>query len=182
MNDVMEERRIVRDVLSGNRESFALLVRAHEGLVRSLCLSILRNSAEADDAAQEVFVKAFKSLGSFRSDASFSSWMYRIAYRHCVDVIRSGRRRRTEALDAMDVDQFRERTSSTDDRLDVRRALELLSPDERMVLTLREVQGLTYEEISEVLEVSLDGVKGRLKRARRSLQEKARHLFQVSNV
>ena len=86
-----DERRLIRDVLSGDRESFAGLVRAHEGRVRSLCLSILRDPAEAEDAAQDVFIKAFKGLAAFRSDASVSTWLYRIAVNTCKNRLASKR-------------------------------------------------------------------------------------------
>jgi RNA polymerase sigma-70 factor (ECF subfamily) len=175
-----EERQLVRDALSGDREAFASLVRGHEVRVRSLCLSILRNPAEADDAAQDVFIKAYKSLSSFRFESSLSTWLYRIAHRRCLDLLRSGARRRTEPLDALDSGLLQEKAPP--ERGDAERILAVLSPEERLVLTLREVQGLSYEEMAAVLETTLDGVKGRLKRARRTLRLKARHLFEPADV
>jgi RNA polymerase sigma-70 factor (ECF subfamily) len=175
-----DERRVVREALSGDREAFASIVRAHEVRVRSLCLSILRNPAEADDAAQDVFIKAYKNLSSFRFESSLSTWLYRIAHRRCLDILRSGSRRRTEPLDAMDGEVFQEKAPP--ERGDAERILAVLSPEERLVLTLREVQGLTYEEMAGVLDTTLDGVKGRLKRARKTLRVKARHLFEPAAV
>lgn len=172
-----DEQRIIRDVLSGRREEFARLVRAHQAKVLSLCLSLLKDPAEAEDAAQEVFLKAYRGLRNFRFDSSFSTWLYRIAYRHGLDILRSRRRRRTQSLDALLEERGEgalpaapDQTTQADPARSAENLLSSLPPDYRLVLTLREVQGLSYEEIARATDASLDSVKARLRRARESLR------------
>lgn len=176
----MDEKQVVQSVLAGDKESFAVLVRAYQAKVLSLCLSLMRNRAEADDAAQEIFVKAYRGLSGFRLDSSFSTWLYRIAYRHCLDLLRSRKRRAAEPLDSLP--EIAENAASLEDKAAVESVLSALPPDYRLVLTLREVQGLTYEEIARATGSSLDSVKARLRRAREALQEAARHFLSRSDV
>jgi RNA polymerase sigma-70 factor (ECF subfamily) len=90
------DRDAVRRVRAGDVDAFALLVRRHEPRVRALCASMLNESGDADDAAQEAFLKAYRHLADFRGDALFSTWMHRIAYRHCLDLQKARRRRPSE--------------------------------------------------------------------------------------
>src|SRR3989338_5779947 len=96
-----EDRNVVERVRAGDKEAYALLVRNHQARIRSFCLWTLGNAAEADDAAQEVFIKAYRGLSGFRGGSSFSTWLYRITVNHCRDLLRSGGRGRTESLDAL---------------------------------------------------------------------------------
>ena len=187
----MDEFQIIQSVLGGDREAYAGLVRLYHGRILSLCLSMLLDRAEAEDAAQEAFIKAFASLDRYTRNASFLAWLYRIASNHCLDLLRKRKRQKTDSLDRLveqKGDSFSDFESSgvqengapTEKRetLDLAmRVLATLSPDHRQVLILREVDGLTYEEISSVLKCSLDAVKSRLRRARHHLQEKARHFL-----
>jgi len=177
--------------LSGDADAYAEIVRAYQGKVLGLCTSLLRNTAQAEDAAQEIFIKAYQSLRSFRGDSSFSTWLYRIAANHCKDLLRKKSREKTESLDAL-VQESREGTRkpaepSFDPRAVtvasdlIERVFSALSPDERLILTLREVQGLSYGEISATLGCSLDTMKSRLRRARQAFQEKVRH-FQAGRT
>lgn len=166
-----DDVKAVRAVLAGDRDSFAFLVRAHQGKVLSLCLSLLRSSAAAEDAAQDIFLKAYKNLSGFRFDARFSTWIYRISYRHCLDLLKAAKRRREEALDVLPETAAREDTGD----LAVESLLEGLPADYRLILTFREIQGLSYDEIAAAMGTSLDSVKARLRRARQALQESARH-------
>ncbi|HRY29104.1 MAG TPA: RNA polymerase sigma factor [Elusimicrobiota bacterium] len=184
------DEQIIRAVLNGRREEFAHLVRRHQEKVRSLCLSLMRNATEADDAAQEVFVKAFQALGRFQGRSRFSTWLYRVAYRHCLDLLRSRGRRRTDSLEVL----LEERgegampvaASSGGAALENREVLEKilssLPPEYRLILTLREAQGLSYEELAAATGTTLDSVKARLRRARQALEEKARHFRALSGV
>lgn len=174
------DRDAVRRVREGDVEAFSLLVRRHEARVRALCASMLNGSGDAEDAAQEAFLKAYRHLADFRGDALFSTWMYRIAYRHCLDLQKARRRRPAESLDALlekgdgVLARFKEPAP------DAGAAAELLAglPDEyRQILLMRESHGFRYEEIAAATGVSLDSVKARLRRARRRLVDAARHLW-----
>ena len=185
-----EDLEIIERIRAGDIEAYAVLVRKHQARIRSYCLWTLRNGAEADDAAQEVFIKAYRGLGSFRGSAGFSTWIYRIAVNHCRDLVRKAAKERlNESLDAL-----RERDgeaadalASTEDPMKDRRrmiqeALDRLPEQYRTILILREAEGLSYDELAKFLGCSLDAVKARLKRARAQLEENARHFFAPKDV
>ena len=176
----MEEAVLIDRILRGDRNAYAELVRAHQAKVLRLCASLLGES-EAEDAAQEIFLKAYRSLASFRKDSAFSTWLYRIASNHCRDLLRRRSRQKTESLEQLletSNEKAQSLLASDDPRARAEQAdlaeqiLSTLSPDERLILTLREVQGLSYREIAEALACSLDAVKGRLKRAREMLMSR----------
>lgn len=167
-------------------------MRRHHAAVLSLCLSALGERSAADDAAQETFLKAYRGLGRFAGNSSFSTWLYRIASNHCLDLLRRKARERTESLDAI-VEKEGEAlkrllsagpgTGPAEEDSDlVRRVLDQLDPDYRLILTLREVSGLSYEELSEALDCTLDAVKARLQRARRRFEEILRHITGAPSV
>ena len=182
------EKTLIAAVQSGDVESFSPLVRAHQARVRLVCLAYLGNATEADDAAQDVFVKAFQGLGNFKGDASFETWIVRIADNHCVDLLRAHKRRQTESLEALleengDVfEGFLSRFSAPEESppytpydLGLLGRLFAALPDEdREILILREMEQLPYESIAERLHCTLDAVKGRLKRSRQNLIDKCR--------
>ena len=182
---------LVDRALSGEGGAFAELVLRHHARISGLCVSILGGPAEAEDAAQEIFLKAFQSLGKFRGSSSFSTWLYRVASNHCLDLLRKDARRKSESLDAL-LEAEGERIQSllsepdaqrrAEDADLVDRILRTLPPDYRLILTLREVQGLSYEEIMEAMDCSLDSVKARLRRARESLEVSLRHFSKRGSV
>ncbi len=170
---------------AGDLDAYGVLVRRHHARVAGLCFSVLENSADADDAAQDVFLKAHRSLGGFHGEARFSTWLYRIAMNRCLDLKRHGARRRTVPLDAV-LDASGEpreslgaepavATDRADELKEVHRLIAGLPQSQGAALLLR-AQGLDYEEISAALECTVDSVKARLRRARRSLVESLRHL------
>ena len=188
----MPDAALIQRVLDGDQEAYADLVRAHQARIRRLCAHLLGDAMLADDAAQEVFFKAYQQLASFRQQSSFSTWLYRIASNQCLDLLRRRRRERTESWDAL-VEQQGEQVhehlavspeaAPTPAYADLaHRALARLSPDDRLVLTLRELEGLSYEEIAQALQCSLDAVKSRLRRAREKLSNAARHFLPPGGV
>ena len=188
----VEEVALIGRVLGGDRDAYAELVQAHQAKILRLCASLLSNHTEAEDAAQEIFFKAYRSLASFRTESAFSTWLYRIATNHCRDLLRTRVRQKTESIEKMleESGDAAEKilSSSRDSRLAteasdlVEQVLRSLSPDERLILTLREVQGLSYQEMARVLRCSLDAVKARLRRARETLEEKGRHFSESRRV
>jgi RNA polymerase sigma-70 factor (ECF subfamily) len=176
---------LARRAAGGDDGAFAELVRRHAPRVRALCEATLHNSEEAEDAAQETFLKAHRALGRFSGEASLGTWLHRIAVNHCLDLIRAAGRRRSDSLDAMldaDASELGRALSepssakALEDRDLVQRLLSRLNPEQRLALTLREAEGLSYEEIAAAMSCSLDSVKARLKRARAELVELSRHL------
>lgn len=188
----IDERAIIQRILRGERDAYAELVRAHQSRIRGYCRYLLRHEADAEDAAQEIFLKAYQSLDRFRGEAAFSTWLYRIAANHCLDRLRSAARRPTQSWDAM-LEEHGEKAealfTTTETPAAKAERTELLTavlaelPERsRQILVLREMQGLSYEELAAALGCSLDAVKGRLKRARQELDQKLRHFAPLRSV
>jgi len=189
---VIEDLEIVQRVRAGQRDDYAHLVRKYQERVLRLCTSLLNHATTAEDAAQEIFLKAYQALDTFRGDASFSTWLYRIAANHCKDLLRKRSREKTESWEALveaQGEQVQQLLTSTEDPKSVpadaelvERILSHLPPNYRLILTLREVQGLTYQELADTLACSVDAVKARLRRARQELQDTLRHFLDPGNV
>ncbi len=182
----MNDSEIIGQVLSGNRDAYAELVRRYQARTIRLCASLLKNEKDAEDAAQEAFIRAYQSLDSFRQTSSFYTWLYRIATNHCLSLLRNKSAKSTESLDALlenEGDGVERLLSSADFRrsLEARelttKLLGALRPNYRAILVLREAEGLSYEEIGQVLSCSVDSVKAQLRRARMEIDEKLRHFF-----
>lgn len=177
MADKLEEGRLLEACRRGDGEAFHRLVLIYQNLVYSVALRMLHDRAEAEDVAQEVFLRAFRSLGRFRGDSKLSTWLYAITARLCLNRLKVVRRGQ---------DLFRENplpmggSSPPPDRaLEERelrslleREIQRLGPEQRIVLILRDIQGLSYEEIAEVLGVELGTVRSRLHRARMAIKER----------
>lgn len=141
--------------------------------------------SQAEDAAQETFLKAYEFLDRFRGDSSFSTWLYRIASNYCLNFLSKRKREKTDSLDAL-LESGGRLPSPTGqgsplqllaDQQAVQTILEKLSPEERAILVLREIEGLNYKELAQTLEVSLDLVKVRLFRARQSFLQIAKKIL-----
>lgn len=169
---------------------FEALVREHAPRVRALCACVLRDAAEAEDAAQDAFLKAHRSLGGFQGGSSFGTWVHRIAVNVCLDRLRAAARRRADSLEALgerDAAALRalaepSAEGALEDRDLAERLLARLTPEQRLAFTLRERDGLSYAEIAEAMSCSLDSVKARIKRARAELAEAARHFSRAGGV
>ena len=188
-NPLISDSEIIKFVLAGDREQYAELVRRHQAHVLSLCRGLLLNPTLAEDAAQDIFVKVFKILEQFKNRSLFSTWLFRIATNHCLDVKRNLRRLPTESLEnlsPLNKISVQNTSPGIEKRFEMRDfaayLLKDLSEAEHATLVLKEGEGLSYEEISGVLDISIDAVKSRLKRAREKIEEKARHFLRVQNV
>lgn len=175
----LTDAEVVAEVLAGDNEDYAILVIRNQGKVISLCLSMLGEEQTALDAAQDIFIKAFKGLPGFLGGASFSTWLYRIGYNHCCSVLERRKNARTESLDAMPP-HAREAagnqaplTAPTADGAAklAAQALRALPPAYRAAFSLK-LQGESYRDIASASGVSVDSVKARLRRARVILRAK----------
>ncbi|MEU2391424.1 sigma-70 family RNA polymerase sigma factor [Streptomyces sp. NPDC007369] len=160
----------------GDEEAFAVLVRRHSGRLLALARHLLGNRADAEDAVQDAFLSAWRRLPEFRHGASFSTWMYRIVANRCLNTMRQ--RRRPLPLDsvpepaAADADSSPPRVAESDAAAAaLSQALLELRPELRVCWVLRELHGLRYDEIAQVVGSSEQTVRGRLFRARRALTE-----------
>ena len=176
----MTDEELVRAAAKGSAEAFGELVRLYENKVYTLALRMCANPEDARDVAQEAFLSAWKGLPSFRGEAGFATWLYRLTSNAAIDHLRKVRRQRGEvsledeavALTAASGGPGpQEEAEGAELREAVSEAMGRLSDGHRQVLVLREMQDLSYEEISQVLEVDLGTVKSRISRARNALRK-----------
>jgi RNA polymerase sigma-70 factor (ECF subfamily) len=166
---------LVRRVQQGDPSAFHELVDRHARFLFAVAVSLSGNTADAEDMVQETLAGAFRGLGAFEGRASVKTWLTRILMRQAARHRRHGRRRRAASLPleaALDAEAGGSSAdTAADARIDVTAALGALSAEHQQVITLRELQGLSYEEMAQVLEIPRGTVESRLFRARRELQE-----------
>lgn len=177
----MDEGALVTMALAGDQQAFAALVEAYQTPVYNLSYRMLGNAAEAEDAAQEAFVRAYLQLKTYDPTKRFSSWLFSIVAHYCIDQLR--RRRFSwstlESLTGRDSQDHgaldpEDCALSNEEGRELQRALMLLPENYRLVLILRYWQDLSYEEIMAVTRISESALKTRLHRAREMLAEKMR--------
>lgn len=175
---------LVRKAAAGDSDAFEQLVLSYEKPIYNLCLRMCGNADDAMDLTQETFLKAWHSLGSFRADAAFSTWLYRLCSNLCIDHLRREQKRKVLPLQVEDSDGDErpldvpdpaagpeERLSAQEDRQQVADALQSLEPEYREALTLRVLHDLSYADIAAVLQVREGTVKSRIARAREKMRE-----------
>jgi len=167
------ETELIRKAVAGDMSAYTRLVSDNRERVLRAAYGVLGSAEEAEDAAQDVFVKAWKKLDTYTGEASFSSWLYRITINTSIDVLR--KRREQVALDH----QIAEKTYGPEDRMlqsdtqrQIRQAVDALPDGSRSVIILREYEQLSYKEIAEILEIPIGTVMSRLNYARRRLRER----------
>lgn len=175
---MIDERELIAAAKRGSERAFEQLVRANEKKVYTLCLRMCGDPADAEEAAQEAFLAAWKGLPTFRGDSAFSTWLHRLAANACIDLLRRTRRTRAELSldDELAAEPVDERASPQrelerrEQREAVQRGLAALPDEHRTVLVLREVEQLSYAEIAEATGLELGTVKSRISRARAQLR------------
>jgi RNA polymerase sigma-70 factor (ECF subfamily) len=174
-----DEAELIDRARNGDSEAFGVLVERYQRRVVGVALAVVKNQDDALELAQETFVRAFENLKNFESRSSFSTWLYRIAANLSIDFWRrEGRhvvlrgedaQNEIERLPSLQGDSFKEVSrSELSERL--KNALEQLTPEHRAVILLREVEGLSYDEISETLQCPRGTVMSRLHYARTHLR------------
>lgn len=167
MNGQVEDSILVRAAQNGDVDAFEELVRRYQTSIYRVALRMLGSRADAQDAVQETFVRAWRALPRFRHDSAISTWLYRIVTRRALDRIAS--RRSTGTLDEVEVEAGPDPAQAAEhqERLRaIRRAIAKLPPDQRAALVLREFEGLSYQEVAQVLGASVPAIKTRIHRAR----------------
>lgn len=176
------EQQLIGRAVKGDLEAFNGLVLAYQNLLYSVAYRTLQDEDAAADAVQESLIKAFRSLGSFQG-GSFKSWLIRIVVNTCYDNLRSRRRRPTDSIDdfaedgdyAPQLEDPAERPDAYAQRMELSALIEQgikgLPPDQRLALTLCDVHGYAYEEISEITGMPMGTVKSRINRARARLRD-----------
>ena len=179
---------LVRSFQAGNKAAFDKLVLKHKDRIFNLCIRFLGDYQEANDSAQEVFVKAYRSLKGFRFESAFGTWLYRIAVNTCKNKVKSldyryakrmvyldnpGAVQDGYGLEISDETQSPLAELEKKERMElIQRAIESLPPEQKMVVILRDIQGLPYDDIADITGYGLGTVKSRLSRARLELRRK----------
>jgi RNA polymerase sigma-70 factor (ECF subfamily) len=175
------ERGLVRRVQNGDEHAFATLYQFHKKRVYSVCLLMTKDIAEAEDLTQEAFLQVFRSVGSFRGDSAFSTWLYRVAVN---TVLMKLRRRKFPPLVSLDepvssespslrrdVGKADPELSGVIDRMALRRAMQDLPEGCRRIFALHEVQGYRHHEIARMLDCSVGNSKSQLHKAKMKLRD-----------
>lgn len=180
----IDEKKWLKQAAKGSAEAFEQLVIKYQTAVYNLCLRMTGDPEDAADMTQEAFLKAWRNLDSFQGNAAFSTWLYRLASNTCLDHLRSRKRRpqlslmmededgETQELDVADPTPDPEaQVIALDEQSRLNEALQSLEPEQRQILILRAVNGLSYTEIAQAMELKEGTVKSRLARARDQLRK-----------
>lgn len=181
MSDHQTEAEMIEACKQGDRDAFRDLFEAHKDRVYTIAFHYSGNEAMARDVAQQVFLKLFTSITQFREDSHFTTWLYRIVANACTDEHRK-RRRFVPFSPEIEVRHMTEQ-GSQESRFhrkevaeSVRGAISELTPKLRLPILLKYVEGLSYDEIAETLEISIGTVSSRLNRGHKMLAQKLGHL------
>lgn len=155
--------------LDGNHDAFSVLMRRHEDRVFGLALRMTGDRGDALDATQDAFIHAFRRAPSFRGDAAFGTWLYRIAVNACHDVLRRRARAPVPEQDLPEEAHAERDDERSATRMDVSAALALLQEDYRTAVVMHDLGGIPYEQIAHETGVGIGTVKSRISRGRRRL-------------
>jgi RNA polymerase sigma-70 factor, ECF subfamily len=191
MTERSVDEKLVRRVQRGEKAAFDLLVLKYQHKVAKLVARFVRDRREVEDVTQEAFIKAYRAIGGFRGESAFYTWLYRIAVNTAKNYLESlGRRPPStdvemenaefvESADGLREQATPERQLLTDEiAATVNRVIEALPGDLRTAITLREIEGMSYEEIAEVMDCPIGTVRSRIFRAREAIDQELKPLLE----
>lgn len=166
----------ILEIRSGNVNAYAMLVHKYKDMTFTLALRMVGNREDAEEVAQDAFIKAYKALDSFKGTSKFSTWLYRIVYNTSLDCIKKNKRiiysEHIDEIHESDIGSMQDALSymeAKEKKEIIEKALFQLPEDERVLLTLFYFEELPLKEISEIAEISYDNVKIKLHRSRKKL-------------
>jgi RNA polymerase sigma-70 factor (ECF subfamily) len=195
MSDREVDQRLVERAQSGDKQAFGLLVSKYQRKLARLLSRFIRDAAEVEDVTQEAFIKAYRALPTFRGDSAFYTWLYRIGINTAKNyLVAMGRRTPTatdidaeEAEGFQDADQLRDLNTPENELIsrqvadNVNQTLADLPEELRTAITLREIEGLSYEDIANIMNCPIGTVRSRIFRAREAIAVKLRPLLGTRN-
>jgi RNA polymerase sigma-70 factor (ECF subfamily) len=192
MSEAQVDQLLVERVQKGDKHAFDLLINKYQHRIVSLVARYVNDHAEALDVAQEAFIKAYRAMGNFRGDSAFYTWLYRIAINTAKNwLVAQKRRPPASDIDAVDAEQYdmdsRLKDKGTPEnellreeiRQTVYRSIAELPEDLRTAIVLREMEGMSYEEIATTMECPIGTVRSRIFRAREAIDEQLRPLIEA---
>lgn len=193
----IEESTLIEQLNNREESAFRTLVNDHKDRVYNTCMGFLRNPHDAEDVAQEVFIEVFDSIGDFREDASLSTWIYRIAVTKSLELIRYQKRKKRsgffQALNSM----FNEPDEEVDESEFMHPGVQLenkerakilfneidkLTEKQKVAFTLQKVEGMSYQEVADVMEISLPAVESLIHRAKENLKKQLHSYYQQNEI
>lgn len=186
-SSVLAERELIKKAKAGDNAAFRQLVDAYSKRIYNIGLKMLGNSEDAADMTQETLLKIYRNLGGFRGDSAFSTWVYRISVNTCRDALRAVYRRHERVFSGFGEEEAEDGFPEVADYSALpeiiyiegeemrylQRLIDGLTPKYRLVVTLRELSGLSYQEIADAAGISVGTVKSRLNRARAVMRSQA---------
>jgi RNA polymerase sigma-70 factor (ECF subfamily) len=195
MGDKSLDQELVERVQKGEKAAFDMLVRKYEHKLANVISRYIRDPSEVLDVSQEAFIKAYRALPNFRGESAFYTWLYRIAINTAKNhLVAAGRRPPKDDIDAQDAEQFEagsglkeyatpERLMLSNELADtIQDAIDELPEELRVAIVLRELEGLSYEEIASAMECPIGTVRSRIFRARDAIEKRIRPLLSEVNT
>ena len=190
----INEKKLIARATSGDPAAFNSLMQQHEGRMYAVALRMCANREDAQDCLQEAMLRIYRAISGFKGESSFATWVYRITMNTCLDELRKRKNRQSTSLDNL-LDMGWSPTDETNVpekhaiRNESRRALQSaianLPEDMRSAIVLRDIEGLSYDEIAQALGINIGTIKSRISRGREKLREKLKEnseLFDMENV
>ncbi|MCX7698871.1 MAG: sigma-70 family RNA polymerase sigma factor [Candidatus Goldbacteria bacterium] len=185
----MDEKELIRKIIKGEKEYFREIIKKYKNVIYNHSRNFLRNAQEAEDVTQEIFINIFNNLSRFRGDSKLSTWIYRITVNTCKNKLKQMKRLKANVVEEIDdendetrkiIEDIRENEEKEPDNIfkqkNLRNAIyeniKTLPAEQRTVIILRDIDGLSYEEIAKIMKISVPAVKSKLFRARENLRHK----------
>ncbi|MCX8130142.1 MAG: sigma-70 family RNA polymerase sigma factor [Clostridia bacterium] len=179
------EKILLEKAKNGDLKAFELLIEGYQKKVYNIALRMIGNHDDANELAQEVFIRILKSIKNFKEESTFSTWVYRITTNICLDELRKRKNRKTVSIDeemkledgevARQIEDIKPLPDIIAERNELKKivteAIQLLSEEHKLVIVMRDIQGFSYEEIAKVTKIPEGTVKSRINRARLALKE-----------
>lgn len=170
----MDDELLLKKACQGDIDAFEQIAGKYQAKIYGLCLRLLKNEFDAGDAAQETLLKLYKNLGKFSGRSAFGTWVYALTKNVCLDFIRKNRRTLENIDDKTDLASGEfdplAAAEASERALEIRRLLERLPPEQKSALTLKDIDGYTYEEIAGILNISIGTVRSRIARGRQKMR------------
>jgi len=173
---IKKDQFIIDQILGGDKQLFSVLVDRYKKLVFTLCLRMLKNREEAEEVAQDSFVKIYKSLGKFKGESKFSTWVYRVTYNNCLDFLKARKRKFKElsvdAYDGFEIEDLDNALSDLEERerkKAILACINMLNEDDAFLLTLHYYEDQSVKEMADIMKLSVTNVKVKLYRSRKQL-------------